>query len=359
MGTTTTRLRRFWFAAAAALLLASCGGGDDGPRYGKLVVFGDSLSDVGSYRTPGVDAIGGGKYTVNGPSARIWVEQIAAAVVVRQPCPARIGLESSGPLVDFAAPITDVPGCFDYAQGGARVTDPIGPWNKALLPGDSTGFLGQLTEPVVTQMQRHLAAAGGAFAGDDLVLVRAGANDAFMNLGQLAATIAAGGDPTAAATAAVTAMGVAGGELAAYVNSLVVANGATRVVVVSLPDISITPSALAQDAQTRALMVQMVQTFNAQLSAGLAGVDQVLLVDWFADSQRIVADPAASGLTNITDPACDLTLATLRSLSCSAETLVPGDVSRYYFADDVHPTPYGYRLLAQLVAGAMLNRGWL
>lgn len=67
-------LRHWGAAAGACLLLASCGGGgDDGPRvrYGKLVSFGDSLSDVGTHRTPGVAALGGGKYTVNGPGSKI------------------------------------------------------------------------------------------------------------------------------------------------------------------------------------------------------------------------------------------------------------------------------------------------
>ena len=43
-----------WLAAAAAALLVGCSGagdGDQAPRasYGKLITFGDSLSDVGTY----------------------------------------------------------------------------------------------------------------------------------------------------------------------------------------------------------------------------------------------------------------------------------------------------------------------
>ncbi len=59
-------------SAAAALLLAACGGGGDGDQnpavqYSRLVVFGDSLSDVGSYATPGIVAMGGGKYNRQRP----------------------------------------------------------------------------------------------------------------------------------------------------------------------------------------------------------------------------------------------------------------------------------------------------
>lgn len=355
------RLRGLFAAVAAAWMLAACGGGgSDAPRYAKLVVFGDSLSDVGSYRTPGIASLGGGKYTVNGDGPRVWVELIAAGARVAPPCPAQTGLESSGQFAALAAPVADAPGCFGYAQGGARVTDPVGRYNKALLAaGDAGGELGQLTRPLVEQMNRHLAASGGAYAADDLVLVLAGGNDVFMNLATLSATVGAGGDPQAAAAAAVTAMGVAGAELAGYVRSLVVGRGATRVVVVNLAEVGTTPFAKSQDASTQQLIRQMSTVFNQQLGAGLAGVEPVLLVDWYADSLRVDAEPARYGVGNALQPACDAALTPLGSLTCNASTLVAGDTSRHYFADGVHPAPLGHSLLASLVALEMQRRGWL
>ena len=180
-----------------------------------------------------------------------------------------------------------------------------------------------------------------------------------MNLGQFGATVGAGGDPQAAATAAVTAMGVAGGELAAYVQNLVIARGAQRVVVVNVPTVRTTPFGATQSPEVQALLDQMSSTFNQQLAAGLAGASQVLLVDWFADAQALHANPAQFGVSNALQPACDLTKTPLRSLTCTTSTLVAGDTSRYYFADEVHPGPYGYGLLASLVARAMVARGWL
>jgi outer membrane lipase/esterase len=87
--------------------------------------------------------------------------------------------------------------CFNYAQGGSRVTNPVGPGNKALdKPGAVS--LGQMTVPVVTQIANHLKKVGGKFKGDELVIVMAGGNDALEQLGELSAgATAAGGQALA------------------------------------------------------------------------------------------------------------------------------------------------------------------
>lgn len=346
-------------AAAAAVLLAACGGNDD-PTYSRVVVFGDSLSDAGTYATPAVRQSGGGTYTVNGPDSKLWVDLVAERSGAAKPCAAQTGLEASGPLAALAAPIANVATCFSYAQGGSRVTNPVGPYNKALLTFNNTdGYLGQLTVPVTTQIDRHLAAAGNRFSGAELVTVLAGGNDVFMNLGTFAATVGGGGNATTAGTAAVTAMGLAGGELATLVRTRIVANGAQRVVVVNLPDITKTPYGLSVDAATRGLITNMSTAFNTQLGNGLTGVSGVLLVDAFADGQQTAASPSSYGLTNITTPVCDAR-ATLGSLNCTAQTIAAGAVvATSQYADGVHPTPKGHSLIAQSVISRMVAMGWL
>lgn len=362
-------VRSWGLAALAALLLAACGGGGDGdqnPRvsYSALVSFGDSLSDVGTYATAALaGATGGGKYTVNGPAGKNWTELLAAQLRVAAPCPAQTGLNASGPLAPFAAPVVNHATCTNYAQGGARVTNPVGPANAALLGlGDPSGAVGQLTDPVINQINRHIA-AHGAFTGNELVTVLAGGNDIFMNLAQFAAAVGAGQDPTTAGGAAVTAMGTAGAQLAGYINQLIVGNGAKRVAVITLPDVSQTPLGYSQAADVQALINQMVTTFNAQLTAGLAGTAGVLIIDAYTQNRLQVASPVQYGVSNVTTPACDLTLLAqtvfASSLVCSTQTLIAGDTSRYAFADTVHPTPYGYKLLAQFVTDQLLKAGWL
>ena len=72
--------------------------------------------------------------------------------------------------------------------------------------------------------------------------------------------------------------------------------------------------------------------------------------------------PDQYGLTNVTTPACNLATMTLpTSLTCNASTLITGQTidTHYEYADSVHPTPYGYKLLAQLVTDNLLKKGWL
>jgi outer membrane lipase/esterase len=337
------------------LLAVACGGGDDKPAYTQVVSFGDSLSDVGTYKTATVASLGGGKYTVNGSGSTIWIERVAADRGLAAPCAAQVGLLSTGPLAAFAQTPATVTGCSGYGQGGSRVTNPVGPGNAALLAlGDTGGYLGQLTVPVTTQIDRFLAANGGRFSGRELVLVLAGGNDVFINLASIGASP---GQITA--QQAVTNMATAGAELAVLVKTKLLANGAKYVVVLTLPDVSQTPFAATLDVPTRGLVNTMVTTFNGQLNAGLSGVSDVLYVDTYTRGRDQFAQPSAYGLSNVAVPACNLAaLPFASSLVCSSATVIAGDTSRYAYADGVHPTPYGHQLVADVVLQRMTEVGW-
>jgi outer membrane lipase/esterase len=482
------RQTNFALAIIAAAVLAGCGGSTGGDqtlknKFSAQVSFGDSLSDVGTYAVGPVAALGGGKFNINGDNTGInpaltgknWTELMAVQFGLPAPCAAQTGLDG-GPG-GFNVPVVNHPGCFGYAQGGARVTIPVGPGNKA------TGVArGDLTVPVVTQIQNHLKAVGGKFKGDEIVFVMAGGNDALIQLATLSAGATAAGqaagaaegarvgaatfatnlvgllaagatDPAAAAQAiglalanenarpghtdqtvvgaavaaaaaqpgnqavgspavfgpmvasaqaaataagtaagaaagakagadfaaangpkAVVALATAGAELVALVKTELLANGASKVVVNNLPDIATTPAGLATSTETQQLIAAMSKAFNDQLSNGLAGEPNVLLVDVFAVSHDQATNPGPYGLTNVKDTACDLTPGTPatattpaipaknplgNSLGCNGTNLIPGDVSHYSFADSVHPTPFNYLLLARYVSKFMVVKGWL
>jgi outer membrane lipase/esterase len=377
-------------ALAAAAFLAGCGGddaGDQSPRvnFTQVVSFGDSLSDVGTYNVGVVKVQGGGHYSINGQGATglpyiNWTEFLAGTLQTSQPCAAETGLTPVAPFVPTVGDETpkfhdaSTGGtCTNYAQGGARVTADVGPGNAALLnPAVSSTYsnaIGQLTIPVQKQITNYLNHNGNTFNSNQLVTVFAGGNDIFINVGVFQATVGAGGDPTAAATAAVTAMGTAGAELAAYVNQMILAKGATHVVVVNLPDVSLTPYAIASGPAGQALVKQMTQAFNGQLQAGLTASDSLLFVDAFSASEDQSAHPAQYGLSDVTHPACDLTKVG-SSLVCTKATLIsallptpataPATAANgFEYADSVHPTPFGYSLLATLVAENLAIKGWL
>jgi phospholipase/lecithinase/hemolysin len=339
-----------------AAVLFGCGGDGDPrlvpqrPVFTSVVSFGDSLSDVGSYAVGSVKSHGGGKFTVNSPNSKVWIELIAEKLGQRVPCAAQTGLNGD-PAQGYFAPVANVAGCTAYAQGGARVTDPVGPGNRVL--GGTSAVVGELTVPIVTQIQNHFTARGASFTGSEAVFVMAGGNDLLMQL----VAVAQGGQPIDA----VGEMAKAGIELALQIRSLVAA-GANHIVVVNLPDISKAPLGLGQNSVNQELMQALAQTFNAALRQGVKDMPEVLYVDAYARGRDQSANPAQYGLTNTTTPACDLSPAKNpldSSLVCTMANVVPGQIDRYQFADSVHPSPYGHQLLADLVSSEMAGRGWL
>jgi len=410
-------------AAASALVVAGCGGGGGGTAstnntgFSQLVSFGDSLSDIGTYNVGTVAAVGGGKFTVNSPTAKNWTQLIAAQYNVPTPCPAQTGLANLLPSLTSAgfvgAATQNFSSCRNYAQGSSRVTVQYAPYSAAvqnyivgatvqgggtLAQGQSAaasaGFaLGLSAVPVVTQMNTHLTNVGGAYTCKELVTIIAGANDVFMNLNGINAVATAVAGPSqstiqgavlgatfagwtnpnqyaspsassvsTAQAAAFAAVQQAATDLVTDIKTLVLAKGATHVVVGNLPDISQTPYGISLGAQGAALTQQLTLAFNSTLAAGLNGLSGVLLVDLYTQGQSETANPVQYGLTNVTTPACSTTSAANplqgSSLTCTAASTIAGDTSHYQYADTVHPTPYGYQLIAQFMTLKLIAAGW-
>ncbi len=372
-------------ALAAAAFLAGCGGndaGDQSPRvaFTQMVNFGDSLSDVGSYDVGAVALSGGGHFSINGVGATgllyiNWTEFLAATLKLTQPCAAETGLNTIQAVVGVppvAATFHDTGSapCLNYAQGGSRVTLQPGPGNVALFnAADPTTYgnaLGALTIPVHDQIQNYLTHGSGTFSSSALVTVLAGANDVFIQTATVSAEVAAGLPQDQAVAGAVGAMTTAADELAADINTNILAKGATHVVVVNIPDASLTPSAAQSGAAGIALTKLLVQTFNTELAAKLQAGPSLLLVDAFTASEDQATNKAQYGLTDVTTPVCTSS----SSLLCTKNTLiaavapaasgaVASAANTYEYADSVHPTPYGYRLLSELVGEQMAIKGWL
>ncbi|MDP3835476.1 MAG: SGNH/GDSL hydrolase family protein [Hydrogenophaga sp.] len=363
-------LRTSLAAAAAALILVACGGGDDPAfSYDKVVVFGDSLSDVGTYKVGTVLAAGGGRWIVNGvPGSEIWVERVAAGLGLVKPCAAETGLLPNVAGVVGAAVATQ-PGCFNYAQGSARITNPLGPNSVALqaVPdanngGAPTQTLGLMAKPMQTQMAAHLSAVGGTYTGKELVTVLAGANDVFMELAFLGTGLGA-----ANPAGAVANMAAHGTALGGLIKTQVLAKGAKRVLVLNVPYVSGTPYARSLDVAqpgTSALIDQMVTAFNAALAASLTNVAGLRLADFYTESLTQFNNPGNFGVSNRDDVACGPNALSNppgspgTALVCNGTNVIAGNVSRYQYADNVHPTPYGHQLIAEYAQRQLVAAGW-
>lgn len=376
--------RMHWVAVAvSAAVLAACGGGgaDTTPATAvtAVKVMGDSLADSGTF---------GLKFTVQGTaptgagSTAIWPERVAASYG-RTLCPHYVSAGGS-----FSAKAD----CTNYAVGGGRINNFTAP-----------------TSPVSILQQLKDAGAAGYAAGD-LVLIDGGGNDAADLIGAYLGASRDGGKAYAALLGTVldaatvnsllaggaTGMAQAGGaymqalatQFAATIKAQTLDKGATRVAVLNMPGVTLTPkfrmvlasisaaNGAAAAAQAQTLFDGWVQAFNAKLAAALAGDGRLTVVDFYASFKDQAEHPAQYAYTNVTTPACPATgvgsdgLPTYSFPTCTAAALSamtpPAGATggadwwkSYGFADSFHPTPFGHQLMGQLVSRSLSQAGWL
>jgi len=401
-------IRTWMITALGCALLAACGGSDptvpgNGSPSGapttkgtftSLVTFGDSLSDIGTY-APATSLTGngqppyfGGKFTTNNGSAgTIWVENLATTLGIIT-TPAEVGFAGNSVQCPAAADPTLASTCTSYGQGGSRVTDPNGIGHVT-----ASGAPAALTVPVVTQIANHLARFG-SFHDSDLILIWAGNNDAFAQFSAFSVAAAqiqadaAAGTITAdqanqrlfeAQSDAQQAMKQAAQELTEYIKTQILAKGGKYVAVMNLPDSTLTPlgaSLLASPATAAGVPVLsgLVDVFNLWLRDGLTDVP-VQIIDQNTPGKDVYANPGKYGLVNNTTPACDATKISAitagavtdgSSLFCNVTPGAPynglrdgADVLTWQFADSVHPTTGGHKIISDYVTQQLHAFGWI
>ena len=378
-------------------LLAACGGnepeiaGSGQPSgapttagtFTAVVSFGDSLSDVGAY-SPATSLTGngqapyfGGKFTANSATAKVWVENVATQLGVIT-TPAEVGFGTASVRCPAAANPALAGTCTAYGQGGSRVTDPNGIGKAG----------GALTVPMKTQIANHLQRFS-SFRASDLILVWGGNNDAFIQFGAFSVaaaqiqTDAAAGRISAdeanlrlfqAQTAAQTEMKKAALELSGYVKTEILAKGGRYVAVFNLPDSTLTPFGSTLPPTAKPVLSGLVDTFNLWLREGLTGV-AVKIVDQNTPGKDVYLNPARYGIVNNTAPTCDAAAISAitrgavtdgSSLFCNSTAGAPfyglragANVNTWQFADGVHPTPGGHRIIGDYVLAQLRSFGWI
>ncbi|WP_294638189.1 SGNH/GDSL hydrolase family protein [uncultured Aquabacterium sp.] len=384
-----TRVAAASVVLLGGLLVAGCGGGgesaDTTPRVSinSVKVFGDSLQDSGTF---------GFKFTVQGADNLIYAERVAAAY--GQTLCNFFSFTGTTFVVNTAKS-----GCTNFSIGGAKI--------------NFTGA-GGAANPQTIGTQMATFAAAGSYTASDLVIIDGGGNDAADLVGaylsiprdsaasyrallgllltptQIGTALAGGASTTAQIGG--TYMTALADKFYASIKASVLDKGATRVVIMNMPDITLTPRfqavldgvALANGggtagatarAQAQALFQGWLTAFNAQLATRTAGDDRVALIDFYKSFQDQFATPAQYGLSNIKDASCPRTgtgadglpsytfpTCTATALSAAPPAGATGGADwwkSYAFSDGFHPSPYAHQLLQQLIAKSLTTKGWL
>jgi outer membrane lipase/esterase len=281
----------------------------------ELFVFGDSLSDTGNIfiatqevtdPIPVSPPYFSGRFS----NAPVWVETLAGM----------LNLE----LTPF------LNGGTNFAHGGAE----IGLETEEFLERD----IGVLIPSIRSQVQTLLAADFfGAEEVDPaaLYVLWGGPND-------LRDALQSSNDPFAEARAAVD-------DLAATIEDLADA-GAVYFLVPNLPNLGRTPASVALGPAEVTRATDVSEIFNDALAAMLDAMETehrlvIFRLNTFALLEEAIANPAAFGFTNVTDP-------------CLAGDPFTGgsvcaDPAVHLFWDSIHPTGTAHTLLATFALEAL------
>lgn len=282
----------------AIVVLLSASASRGGP-YSDLIVFGDSLSDVGNTNFWTAGAFPGSNYFdgrfSNGPT---YAERLSEG----------LGL---------GALTRDGEGGDNFAYGGAETDGP-------------GGFEGLFLNSFVEQVDDYLDRLDGSSPpADTLFVVFIGAND-YLRGGQTNAAIPAGVVQT---------------QLNRLINA-----GAETFLGINLPLLGLTPDKNSSSA-TAAEFNGYASSYNEALASVYSDIDStnpgvtIHRLDAETQFNRYLADAASLGFTNTTEAGRDVSGGSLDG--------APG----YVFWDGVHPTREAHALLGEAAIRAVLPEG--
>ncbi len=289
-------------------------------KFNRVVVFGDSLSDVGTY-APVAYFQGGGKFTTN--PGKLWVENISDYLGLPMKPNRHEG---------FGIPFVKLGG-YNFAQGGAKLVESVHPSSR------------YSARPVTTQLDYFLTDHFQFNAGD-IVFIQGGAND-------ILAQLRAVSDKSITTEQAVQNIIQTANDFVSII-SKVQSHGAKSVVILNLPMVQKAPKILGRSPEVQAFTAHLVNVFNSNLAAQTL-VLNVLLVDLHSFDQHFNDNYLAYGFINIDQEACDSSgVVGGIALFCSGESLVgPGADQNHKFADDLHPSTGFSRVAGEYVWGVV------
>lgn len=311
---------------ALAALLAACGGSETASTFHptRVIAFGDETSMIVD-----IDGNGNGrKFSVNGTISPldstidcrnhvIWVQALAQAF-----------------------------GTFVFPQcnpAGSAVFDP---------PNRIRATFGARAADLAVQIDAQLVESG--FRDGDLVSVLVGANDVLTQYAQY---------PTLSEPEITANVEAAGAEVGRQVNRI--ADSGAKVIVATIPDVALTPYALAEkashvDTDRQALIQRLVDAFNTSLKLQIENDGHKIGLVLLDEAVRaVVKFPGTNGIVNGTEAVCDLDKSQLTPpsvLDCTEFTLITGGTgATFLWADDRHLSSGGQSMLGRLAGERALN----
>lgn len=316
--------------------------------FGRIVVFGTSVSDPGnaftllahpingldlgstvSQNKPPYDTLDeslipsapyakGGHHFSNGAT---WIEQYARGR----------GLAADvGPAFQ-----SNSSKATNYAVGGARATDYP---DRVNLP---------------QQVQVFLDDVGQKAPADALYVVEIGNNDVRDALVEFFAVFQATNDPNKAAAAATAVITNALNSIASNIQTLYT-SGATKFLVVNAARLDLLPAVRALETiapGTITLAGNLTDAFNQGLAqnvsaplSGLSGI-QIAQLDVSRTMAAIYKSPGNFGLTDVTHPC----------VTPNTPPFTCQQPDNFFFWDGIHPTKAGHAVFAQVAAGVLAN----
>lgn len=291
---------RVLFVLFASILLT--GPASAASTFSALIDFGDSLSDVGNVYaltnggTPGTPGYYDGRFS-NGP---IWVEDL-------------------GQSLGLGAPTPSLTGGNDYAYGGVT---------------SGTGYTDLALPNIETQVDGWTAT--NTATPSDLFTVLGGANDLLNYLSGTGTTT-----PKQAAD-----------NIATSVQALY-ADGARNILVGNLPNLGLTPRFIGAGTAAQTASAGASVEFDTELATDLGSISStspglnLYDLNLYAIFNEVVADPAAYGLTDVTDQAYT------GDNNFAGNGTAVSNPSQYLFWDSIHPTTTGHALLADAALAAI------
>lgn len=357
--------------AAVALALGIVGGAHATSHlhspFNGMVVFGDSLSDAGNTSLAAYPNIQPPLVFTTNPGA-VAMQNVAAGL--GHPLSASLaggtdfawggsGINNNSPLTPATVPtITSQVGSY-LASNRVNSHALYAMWGGAndILYAATAVAANSIAQQTVAQTlaaQVAQAIANGLIPNNPAAIAAFRAQITPAVTSQVNAQVAAAAGVSSLQTSAqAQAAVVAAGQQEVKLLGAMQAAGVKNMLVFNLPNIGLTPQALAQGSSAAAALTALSVIYNSQLNAGLGQLGKgIIPVNVFALLNQVVANPGAYGLTNVTAPACG---AGASAVQCGPQgsglpyTYAPGTDQNYLFADGVHPSTAANLMLSQAV----------